>query len=556
MGEVKNTAPPKAKVLPDIFNQIIEEKLNADGIGEGFDEFTGAEIKNDDGGDVDALDLPMDVFLNAAGSANKEYDEKIAQRLREKEESESEKRKREQLEIMEKLKNKPPDPFIDLFGPQIQKKEEVEEDDWGDFDAQNENVQNAEDDFFDAPFDDNDDAQNDKMKKTENVIVDEAEDEIDWNGFGGAEVVENDNSNKEKQKKEKKEDKKVEIVKTEELDIDFGGFGDDSNTPKTKKDKKKSKEERKKERRERKRLKKEKKKKEKEKEQKKKIESTEHNDLDLSFNGFDDSMTKSVENNVFDEIKPKTPTSIKKTVETEDAIDFDGFDGWNQSEDDAKDKNVKKEKKQTLKEPKKQKSISLKIEDEDDWDLRYEQNQKQQKKEVVIEENSVNDDDEWGDFDNFEANDAEQNKLDDSDWDKKENENEADEADDDWGDFGEEQGIDSIGTMKSEQSVSKEIVPSFPLDDIEEQSYDNLNVPEKEWKRTKSLSIQNEESLSDLKHFGPDIRANHESLDLLDDDDEDEDAANDKTQQNELSLSKTFEIEETEIKKEEINPFE
>merc|ERR1712228_1021674 len=201
MGEVKNTAPPKAKVLPDIFNQIIEEKLNADGIGEGFDEFTGAEIKNDDGGDVDALDLPMDVFLNAAGSANKEYDEKIAQRLREKEESEAEKRKREQLEIMEKLKNKPPDPFVDLFGPQIQKKEEVEEDDWGDFDAQNENVQNAEDDFFDAPFDDDDDAQNDKVKKTENVIVDEVEDEIDWNGFGGIEVVKNENKSKEKQKK-------------------------------------------------------------------------------------------------------------------------------------------------------------------------------------------------------------------------------------------------------------------------------------------------------------------------------------------------------------------
>merc|ERR1712129_398537 len=85
------------------------------------------------------------------------------------------------------------------------------------------------------------------------------------------------------------------------------------------------------------------------------------------------------------------------------------------------------------------------------------------------------------------------------------------------------------------------------------QSYDNLNVPDEEqWKRTTSISVQNEESLSDLKLIGPDIRASHHgSLDSLDDES--------------ISNSKTFaiDIEETEtpmnkIKKidVEINPFE
>merc|ERR1712129_166933 len=112
---------------------------------------------------------------------------------------------------------------------------------------------------------------------------------------------------------------------------------------------KKSKEQRKKEKRERRKVKRE----------KKKIE-----EMDLSFNGFDDSMTKSAENKSFDAIKPKTPShSVQKE---EDAIDFDGFSGW-PSEEPNDDKKVKQKKTNS--------NMNLKIEDEEDWDARFSQEQ-------------------------------------------------------------------------------------------------------------------------------------------------------------------------------------
>merc|ERR1712008_383153 len=115
-----------------------------------------------------------------------------------------------------------------------------------------------------------------------------------------------------------------------------------------------SKEQRKKEKKERRKAKKEKEQREKEKH---KIE-----EMDLSFNGFDDSMTKSADNKSFDAIKPKTPSHSVQN--DEDAIDFDGFSGW-PSEEPKDDKKVKQKKTSS--------NMNLKIEDEEDWDARFSQ---------------------------------------------------------------------------------------------------------------------------------------------------------------------------------------
>merc|ERR1712129_301389 len=126
--EVKVKKPAKAKALPDIFNQIIEEKLEADGVSTTQNVVEAPKDVILDGLDTvesEQLDLPMDAFLSEAGVANKEYDDKMAHRMAvKKEETEAEKRMREQNGLLEKLKNRPPDPFETLFGTKTVRKEE------------------------------------------------------------------------------------------------------------------------------------------------------------------------------------------------------------------------------------------------------------------------------------------------------------------------------------------------------------------------------------------------------------------------------------------------
>eukprot|EP01083_Nonionella_stella_P260339 887812_1 len=214
----KKKAVPSAKAIPDALNQLILEKLNEEDFGEGFDDFEEAQEIVQEEEDVirvddveketetitnimdqmeetieetktnDAFDIPMDEFLNAAHDATAEYEDKMKIR-------EQELNKKKKIIPLDDGNTFNPfadgtddvdlngtshvkiddDPFLALFGakPKEVKKTEVvmnvqqdddDDDDWGDFDAQNETIHNAEafefevdkdveiNDFFDAQF--------------------------------------------------------------------------------------------------------------------------------------------------------------------------------------------------------------------------------------------------------------------------------------------------------------------------------------------------------------------------------------------------------------------